>query len=196
MRKLVAVSGGFDPFHIGHLRLIKETHKLGDVVVILNTDDFLIRKKGYVFIPLLERKEILEGIRWVKRVVISVDKDDSVCKTLELVKPDIFANGGDRKGETDIRETDVCHRLKIKMVFGVGGDKIQSSSRLVQKVKEDYADTVNRERSLVSDWVWYPTSTISSSIKGIRARCGHLRLLRHGWEHAYMEWHTRVPKSA
>jgi D-beta-D-heptose 7-phosphate kinase/D-beta-D-heptose 1-phosphate adenosyltransferase len=113
--------------------MLRDAAQLGKVFVILNTDDFLIRKKGYVFMPLEERKEILEAISYVDRVIVSVDKDDSVCKTLEMILPDIFANGGDRTNKKEIREAELCDRLNIEMVFGVGGDKIQSSSRLVKE---------------------------------------------------------------
>jgi len=135
VNNLIAISGGFDPIHIGHIRLIKAASELGSLVVILNTDDFLMRKRGYVFMPLAERREVLENIKGVSRVVISIDEDDSVSRTLELVKPAIFANGGDRSNEKEIREAEVCSRLDIQLVFNVGGGKIQSSSDLVHKAK-------------------------------------------------------------
>lgn len=126
----VAVSGGFDPIHIGHIRYFKEARKLGDrLVVILNNDAFLIRKKGYVFMPLLERKAILESIIYVDEVIVAVDNDNTVNKTLELIKPDIFANGGDRV-KADPSEGRVCQEIGCKQVFGLG-EKIQSSSGLV-----------------------------------------------------------------
>ena len=130
--KIVTVSGGFDPVHIGHVRMIREASKLGKLVVILNNDTFLIRKKGSPFMPLEERKEILENIKGVDSVFVSIDEDDSVCKSLEAIKPDIFANGGDRKDESEIRETEVCKRLGIEMIFNVGGGKVQSSSWLTK----------------------------------------------------------------
>jgi cytidyltransferase-like protein len=135
--KIVTVSGGFDPVHIGHIRMIREASKLGKLIVILNNDAFLIRKKGRAFMPLEERKEILENIKGVDSVFISIDEDDSVCKSLEAIKPDIFANGGDRKDESEIREADVCKRLGIEMVFNVGGGKIQSSSWLIESRDRD-----------------------------------------------------------
>jgi len=133
-QKVVAVSGGFDPVHIGHIRLLKSARELGDkLAVILNNDGFLMRKKGYVFMPLNERKEILESIKYVDEVVVAVDEDQSVCKTLEMLKPDVFANGGNRETEGDILEREACQHLGIKMVFGVGGhDKPQSSTWLVR----------------------------------------------------------------
>ena len=134
--KIVAVSGGFDPLHIGHVRMFKDAASMGKLVVILNTDDFLLRKKGYIFMPLDERKEIIESIKYVDRTVVSVDDDDSVCKALAMLKPDVFANGGDRASRADIRETEICGELGIEMVFGIGGDKIQSSSELAKKKKK------------------------------------------------------------
>ena len=135
--KIVTVSGGFDPVHVGHVRMIREASKLGKLIVILNDDAFLIRKKGRPFMPLEERKEILENIKGVDSVFVSIDKDDSVCKSLEAIKPDIFANGGDRKDESEIREAEVCKRLGIEMVFNVGGGKVQSSSWLTQSSHPD-----------------------------------------------------------
>lgn len=132
---VVAVSGGFDPVHIGHIRYLKEAKKLGDkLLVILNSDDFLIRKKGKPFMVFAERKEILEAIRWVDEVVPSVDNDQTVCQSLRCYQPDIFAKGGDRT-MSNIPEKDTCTELGIKMVFGVGGAKIQSSSWLIEGSK-------------------------------------------------------------
>lgn len=133
-RKIVAVSGGFDPVHVGHVRMIKEAAKLGDVIIITNSDTWLKRKKGYVFMPWIERQEILAEFKGVIDVIEAWDEDDTVCKTLERVKPDIFANGGDRKGE-NTPEVDLCMKLGIDLVWNVGGDKIQSSSELVEKMK-------------------------------------------------------------
>jgi len=133
--KIVAVSGGFDPVHIGHIRMFRDAAKLGKLAVILNTDDFLLRKKGYVFMPLEERREVIEAIKYVDSTVVSIDEDDSVCKTLAMLKPDVFANGGDRASRSGIRETEICRKLGIEMVFGIGGNKVQSSSELARKDK-------------------------------------------------------------
>jgi len=130
--KIVCVSGYFDPLHVGHLEYFHRAKSLGDkLVVIVNNDQQAIMKKGYVFMPLKERLRILEAIRWVDSAVASVDTDRSVNKTLEILKPDIFANGGDVH---ECREESVCRRLGIQMVFGLG-EKIQSSSELVKKAK-------------------------------------------------------------
>lgn len=132
--KVVAVSGGFDPVHIGHIRQFKEAKMLGDkLLVILNSDDFLIRKKGFVFMSFEERREILGSIQYIDEVIPCIDEDQSVCKTLEMLKPDVFAKGGDRTFE-NIPEVEICMKHKIEMVFGVGGEKIQSSSELVKKI--------------------------------------------------------------
>ena len=129
MSKIV-VSGGFDPIHIGHVRMIQDASKLGELTVILNTDDFLMNKKGFVFMPFDERKEILENIKGVSKVFDCIDKDQTVCETIKLLRPDIYCNGGDRF-EDNIPEKELCEGLGIEMKFNVGGEKIQSSSWLV-----------------------------------------------------------------
>ena len=134
----IVVSGGFDPIHVGHLRMFKEASELAPkLIVIVNNDNFLIEKKGYVFMPIAERIEIIEGFGVVDMVVESVDKDLTVCETLQwLAKKEnviIFANGGDRNNTDAIPEADVCRENKIAMKFNVGGGKIQSSSSLVVK---------------------------------------------------------------
>ncbi len=134
---IVAVSGGFDPLHAGHIRLFKAAKKLGDkLIVILNNDNWLKKKKGFVFIPQNERKEILESLEWVDRVIIAGHGPDprnmSVGAELKKLKPNIFANGGDRT-KKNIPEVAICKTINCKMVFNVGkGGKIQSSSWLLK----------------------------------------------------------------
>jgi len=114
--------------------MIQDAKKLGTrLVVIVNGDPFLIRKKGYAFMPLAERMEIVRALRDVDDVVAAVDLDQTVCETLRLVKPHVFANGGDRRNTAEIPEAAVCSELGIDMVFNVGGGKVQSSSELVQR---------------------------------------------------------------
>jgi cytidyltransferase-like protein len=132
----VAVSGAFDPIHVGHIRYIREAAKLGDkLVVILNRDDFLLRKKGFVFWPFAERKETLEGIKGVDEVVIAVDEDQTVRKTLELIKPDIFAKGGG-SGLINIPEVETCRKIGCKLVTHVGGNQVWTEGEISAKVKE------------------------------------------------------------
>jgi len=126
----VCVSGGFDPVHIGHLRMMREAAKHGKLIVIVNSDDWLMRKKGYIFMPFRERCEILEGFECVESTTYVKDTDNSVCEALRRIKPDYFANGGDRK-TNNTPEMDVCNALGIELLWSVGGGKIQSSSTLV-----------------------------------------------------------------
>jgi len=134
--KRIAVSGGFDPIHIGHVRMIQEASKYGNVVVIANSDEWLLRKKGYVFMPFDERSEILMSIKGVTEVYQAYDDDNTVCMSLRGIKLDAFANGGDRK-EDNTPEMDVCKELGIEMLWNVGGGKIQSSSTLVGRRRDE-----------------------------------------------------------
>ena len=126
----IAVSGGFDPGHIGHVRMILEASRHGEVIVIANSDEWLMRKKGYVFMPFEERAEILRALKGVAEVVKALDDDDTVCESLREIRPTLFANGGDRKLD-NTPEMDVCAELDIDMLWNIGGGKIQSSSTLV-----------------------------------------------------------------
>lgn len=129
-RKRVAVSGGCDPIHRGHVKMILEAAEFGDVIVILNSDAWLKRKKGFVFMTWDERAEIIRAIRGVVEVVPVDDADGTVCEALRRIRPDAFANGGDRKlGTTP--EVELCEELGIELLWAVGGGKIQSSSELV-----------------------------------------------------------------
>ena len=136
MSKLkIMVSGGFDPIHIGHVRMILEAATHGEVIVVANSDEWLMRKKGYVFMPWQERAEIIESLQGDIRVEQVDDSDDTVCEALRRLKPDIFANGGDRKG-SNTPEVALCEEMGIKLIWNVGGGKIQSSSDLVAASKK------------------------------------------------------------
>lgn len=128
--RTVAISGGFDPVHSGHINLIKSAAKYGKLIVILNSDEWLVRKKGYAFMRWAERARILMGLEHVWQVSSVDDSDGTVCEALERIKPDYFANGGDRK-EENIPELELCKKLGITPLFGIGGEKTQSSSELV-----------------------------------------------------------------
>ena len=134
----VLVSGGFDPIHLGHLKMFQEASQLASrLIVIVNNDNFLMQKKGYVFMPIEERVAIIKAFEVVDAVIESIDQDLTVCKTIESIaeKENIqyFANGGDRKNIDQIPEANVCDNHNIEMIFNSGGEKIQSSSSLVSK---------------------------------------------------------------
>ena len=133
-RKIIAVSGGFDPVHKGHVQMIEEASKLGSVMVIINSDDWLMRKKGYVFMPWEDRAYIMGNIKGVRIVTAVDDSDNTVCEALRRMKPDAFANGGDRK-DNNTPEMDVCNELGIELLWNIGGDKVESSSNLVNKAR-------------------------------------------------------------
>mgnify|MGYP001562348211 CR=1 FL=1 len=153
-KKVVMVSGGFDPVHIGHVRLFQEAKKLGDeLVVVINNDNWKMAKRRHVFMPDKDRKEIIGALACVDKVVITGHsknpkgpKSMSVSKELFKIKPHIFANGGDRN-EEDAKnpnsslyyDIDMCKKLGIEMVFNVGyGGKVRSSSDLLKEYLEKH----------------------------------------------------------
>ena len=129
---MVLVSGGFDPLHVGHLDYLEAAAELGDVIVALNSDDWLHRKKGYVFMPHADRARILKALSVVKDVTPVNDADGTVSEALIRLRPHYFANGGDRT-IGDGREHDICVNLGIHETFDVGGEKTRSSSELVAR---------------------------------------------------------------
>lgn len=128
---VVAVSGYFNPLHIGHLEMIERAKKLGDKLVAIVNNDHQVKLKGSVpFMTQADRVKIIAALRAVDEVFLSVDKDKTVCRSLAKVKPNIFANGGDRKSLGDVPEFPVCQKLNIKMVDGLG-KKIRASSQMI-----------------------------------------------------------------
>ena len=142
--KIVIVTGGFDPLHSGHLAYFKSAKQLGDLLVVgLNSDEWLTRKKGRPFMPMSERFALVSSIEVVDEVVVYNDNDNSSCDAIRLVKaqyPDaeiIFANGGDRTKE-NIPEMVFDD---VKFVFGVGGsNKANSSSWILEEWKKPRTD--------------------------------------------------------
>ena len=134
-RPTVMVSGGFDPVHAGHIRMIRAAAAYGDVIVIANSDDWLFRKKGFVFMEYARRVEILNAIKGVVLVDSVDDTDGTVCKAIKRIKPTYFANGGDR-GRSNTPEQSVCEQIGVELLWGIGGEeKLQSSSSLAKAVK-------------------------------------------------------------
>ena len=125
----VAVSGYFDPIHVGHIEYLELAKELGtELIVIVNNDHQCKLKKGSSFMNEKDRLKIVESLKVVDKAFLSIDRDRSVCDSVAAVKPDIFAQGGDRNfGE--VPEAGICKELGIKMVDGLGG-KIRSSSDL------------------------------------------------------------------
>tara|TARA_X000000950_G_C13797622_1_gene612087 strand:- start:420 stop:962 length:543 start_codon:yes stop_codon:yes gene_type:complete len=149
-RPIYMTSGGFDPMHVGHVRCIKSTvdrarnkdihpwQMMGLVVVVVNADSFLVRKKGYAFMPLRERMEIIDAIEGVDYVVSwETDGDQTVCGAIDILKPTYFTKGGDRFDASTIPEWDICQKINCEIITGVGaGGKVQSSSELVERAMQ------------------------------------------------------------
>lgn len=137
--KVVVVSGGFDPLHSGHISYLNQAKSLGDILVVgINSDEWLIRKKGRAFMNWHDRSRIIKDLKPVDYVISFDDSDNSAIKLIDTVKKTwpnsdiIFANGGDRTIE-NIPEMSV---EGIKFVFGVGGEtKLNSSSALLEEWK-------------------------------------------------------------
>lgn len=141
-RPIIALSGGFDPLHVGHVRMIEQAKAYGDVIVILNSDDWLERKKGFVFMDWKQRCEILDALESVYLVMGVDDEDDTVRDALEKLRPDYFGNGGDR-GQGNTPEHELCQELGIIEVYSLGGTKIQSSKDLVIRAVEGAFNELN-----------------------------------------------------
>ena len=153
MSTIALITGGFDPLHSGHLALIKSASEMNLLVAVgLNSDDWLYKKKGYVFMPFYERKEILESLKYIHKVFGFSDADGTACRAIQKtawiypwpVEKIIFCNGGDRT-ENNIPEMGfqpIAGRPEdedpiLEFAFGVGGtDKKNSSSELVKGYRD------------------------------------------------------------
>ena len=132
------VSGGFDPVHVGHLRMFQDAKNLSEnVIVLLNNDEWLMKKKGKPFMNEGQRKEILDEFKSISKVIIQTKSDRSSSRAIEEFvhnNPDktvCYCNGGDRSNIRNIREADICKKLGVTLEFGIGGNtKIESSSQL------------------------------------------------------------------
>ena len=141
MKRIVLITGGFDPLHSGHIAYFKAAKKLGDILVVgVNSDAWLTRKKGAPFMPYIERASIVRNIVGVDFVIDFNDSDGSAKHAIQMVRQSypqdkiIFANGGDRTS-SNIPEMDIVDD-NLDFVFGVGGeDKKNSSSWILQEWK-------------------------------------------------------------
>ena len=133
-KKIVVASGYFGPLHSGHIEYLRRSKELGDLlIVIVNNDRQSILKKGFCAFPAVERVKIVRELECVDVAVESVDEDGSVCRTLAMLHPDIFANGGDAFN-LDIPEAKVCERMDIEMIDNLG-EKVQSSRWMLSELK-------------------------------------------------------------
>ena len=162
----VVVSGGFDPMHSGHIALFKNASKYGSVIAIINNDNFLLRKKKYIFLPITERLEVVSSNQFISEAIVSVDQDNTVSLSIQKLIDDgyslkYFANGGDRKTLVDIPELEVCIKNNIELIFGIGGGKTQSSSDLTENLfsfmsnKKDIAQNISIKNITQKPWGTY-----------------------------------------
>jgi cytidyltransferase-like protein len=141
---ILIVSGGFDPLHEGHIKMIEDASKLGQVIVIVNTDKFLLAKKGFYFQNESLRALIMQSLKNVHESIISIDQDMTVNSTLTKIRENhpsqklIFANGGDRVNKDCIPEYPTCKNLNIEMAFNIGGEKINSSSKIFEDAEAKF----------------------------------------------------------
>jgi len=152
---IMVLSGGFDPIHKGHISMIRGASELAKTVIVgVNSDAWLKRKKGKAFMDFEQRKYVVENIKGVSMVVGWDDTDDTAAELLMNVMSGVgalngrvgagvwtlrvaFGNGGDRKDTKTIppQEVKICSEWEIDMVWGVGGEKVESSSKLLNKNK-------------------------------------------------------------
>ena len=151
-KKIVLVTGGFDPLHSGHISLFKDASKLGgELIVGINSDKWLIRKKGVFFLPQNERKIVIENLKMVNKVIFWDDEDNTACKAIEHLlsnlKKDqilVFANGGDRKIKNTPEFIKFNNNNKVLFEFSVGGDsKLNSSSKIIENYNKKLLNKIS-----------------------------------------------------
>ena len=138
--RVVIATGGFDPLHSGHLEYLRCAKAIGDTLLVgLNSDDWLTRKKGKPFLPYYEREQVIRSLKYVDNVIDFDDKDDSavfaITKALKIYPHAdiIFVNGGDRNGN-NVPELDVFEAHKrVSFIFNIGGEKTNASSKILDK---------------------------------------------------------------
>lgn len=137
--KIILLSGGCDPVVFGHIKLIEDAAQYGKVIWALNSDMWLKRKKGYAFMTWHERAAVLGSIKGVSQVVPVEDDDGSVNKIIEVIRPNYFGHGGK---EYDIPEKELCAKLNIELVWGLGGDVRFSSGDIVDCMINNLIDKI------------------------------------------------------
>ncbi len=131
---IIVVSGGFDPLHSGHISMFRQANLFGEVWAIVNTDEWLQRKKGFVMLPYKERSEIVSSTQFIQKVIKAKDNDNTVVNNLkDIDQLFAFANGGDRV-PTTTPEVEYCLKNNIPMLFNIGGKKTMSSSDIARKL--------------------------------------------------------------
>jgi D-beta-D-heptose 7-phosphate kinase/D-beta-D-heptose 1-phosphate adenosyltransferase len=166
--RIVCTSGGFDPLHPGHATCIIESKQYGDtLVVVVNGDSFLQRKKGKPFMDLQTRCQIVSCLRDVDYVIpFEIEDDQTVCQALRLIRPHVFTKGGDRVDYTNIPEWQVCQELGIELVSQVGKSKLWSSSDFLKDWGEFWSRRESATAALpgqVDVPLSYPLPTTSSA---------------------------------
>jgi cytidyltransferase-like protein len=138
---IVAVSGGFDPLHVGHIRYFLAAKKIAPIlIVILNGDSFLMRKKGYMFMPMEERAEIIRNIRCVDCVWPFKSETDNVAEAIRVIKPDFFAKAGDRNiSNIPSEEIEACREVGCEIKDNLESSYQKHSSLLVKEAAERLA---------------------------------------------------------
>lgn len=143
MDDIVLVSGGFDPIHSGHIKLIKEASEHGRVVILLNSDQWLRNKKGVEFLPFKEREIIMSALKNVIDVISCGNIDETCIDGIKIAIDKYknsrikFANGGDRDNKTT-PESIFCNKNNVELLWGIGGNnKSNSSSWILKKWKEN-----------------------------------------------------------
>ena len=134
---VVCTAGACDPLHLGHIEHFRKAKSLGTKLIhTLNTDGDVYRKRGVVFMPLGQRFELLKAIRYIDEVVLCIDDDGTVARTLRFIRPNIFAKGGDRKPENmPANELEACKDIGCEIVYGIG-DILGSSTELLKRFRE------------------------------------------------------------
>ena len=143
LKDIILVSGGFDPVHSGHIFLMQEAAKYGDVIILLNSDNWLKLKKGKAFLTFNERAIIMNAFKHVIDVIAFDDTDKTAINGIKIVIKKYpnqkikFANGGDRNNKTT-PEISFCEKNNIELIWGVGGNnKTNSSSMILKKWSEN-----------------------------------------------------------